>query len=252
VEGVPDFWQRLREAPHAFLGLDYDGTLAPFRVDPMTAVPLPGVPGILRDLSARPDTTVAVISGRPVGEVVRLLGDLPVVVVGGHGMEQRDSDGAIRAHEPDALQMRGLHAAQRQAAESMGGGRLEVKKASCAVHTRGLAREEAEAVEERVASGWETLAPSHRLECLRFDGGVEVRCLGRDKGSSLEELLTGPDALAVYVGDDVTDEDAFRRIAGQGIGIRVGGSLEQSAATGRLADCESVREFLDAWRSLPL
>ena len=65
----PDLWQQVRNAPFRFLGLDYDGTLAPFAIDPMHARPLSGIADLLWDLAASSQTEVAIITGRPAHEV---------------------------------------------------------------------------------------------------------------------------------------------------------------------------------------
>lgn len=65
IANCPDFWERVSAAPARFLGLDYDGTLAPFHVDPMQARPLAGVLEILPALINHSATSVAIISGRP-------------------------------------------------------------------------------------------------------------------------------------------------------------------------------------------
>ena len=86
IINIPDFWESVRQAHHKFLGLDYDGTLAPFRVDPMEAEPLEGITALLIELSSMTDTTLAIISGRPVREVITLVGNLNIFFVGSHGV----------------------------------------------------------------------------------------------------------------------------------------------------------------------
>ena len=77
-----DFWELFKQNRPRFLGLDYDGTLAPFHVDPLQARPLPGVVDLVRRLAADAQTRVAIISGRPVVEVMSLLGNPPVTIIG--------------------------------------------------------------------------------------------------------------------------------------------------------------------------
>ncbi len=121
--------------------------------------------------------------------------------------------------------------------------------ASVALHTRGLDPALAVAMEEEVAGEWAARAPEFGLECRRFNGGVEIRCAGRDKGTALLELLARqPDTvLPVYLGDDDTDEDAFAVLRGCGIPIKVGDDRWPTAARGFLPDCQAVVEFLRAW-----
>jgi trehalose-phosphatase len=250
---VGDFWQRLRLAKKKFLALDYDGTLAPFHVDPMKAFPLPGIPELLGKLSERSDTTLAMVSGRPLEEVVALLGDLGVMVVGSHGREMRKSDGSLTAMHPTEKQKSGLETALDTAIQEGFADRLEKKIGSIALHTRVLPPAEATEIETVIAKKWSAIAHQYDLECMGFNGGVEIRCTGRNKGDVLVELLDlqPPGTFSVYVGDDVTDEDAFREIRDRGIGIKVGETATTTAATGFLANCEEVRDFLRAWTLSP-
>ena len=64
--GIPGFWERIGSIPNVALMLDYDGTLAPFHVDRLKAVPVDGVVEALQDIRNRTDTFVALVSGRPI------------------------------------------------------------------------------------------------------------------------------------------------------------------------------------------
>jgi trehalose 6-phosphate phosphatase len=249
VAKVPDFWRRLRLSGRRFLALDYDGTLAPFHPDPMQAFPLPGIPELLKKLSERSDTTLAIVSGRPLREILELLGDLTVVVVGSHGRELRKIDGSLTAIEPTDKQREGLEAALHLAIQEGFEQHLEKKIGSIALHTRPLSPQRAAEIEKTAFAKWSALAQHYDLECMDFNGGVEVRCTGLNKGDVLAKLLDLQPlgTFSVYIGDDITDEDGFREIKGRGIGIRVGEPTTATSATGFLASCEAVRDFLRAW-----
>jgi trehalose 6-phosphate phosphatase len=249
IRGIPDFWTRVRRARRKFLALDYDGTLAPFRVDRMKAFPLEGIPECLSLISGSGDTTLVIISGRVVDEVAQLLGGVEVMIVGSHGWETRAADGTYRPGAPSPQQQRMLDRAVRQVSERGLDGQAERKVASLAVHTRGLPKERAAEIQNSLCRLWEPIANEEDMECLRFAGGVELRSKGVDKGTILRELLEEhpEDTLAVYVGDDETDEDAFRAIRPGGSGIRVGPEGVPTLAQGRLADCQAVLEFLREW-----
>ena len=249
LDGDPlGFWDQLSRAERPFLGLDYDGTLAPFQVDRMAALPSPGAVEVLRAIIEGGRTRVAVISGRLTDEVIILLGDLGVVVVGSHGFERRWPDGRKEQVSLPPAQEEGLAQAERQIRDLGHGNRLERKAASLAVHTRDLPSHEAEAVERRVSALWADAAAG--LRCQGFNGGIELRVGDGtiDKGTVLAGLLDEhrPD-LAVYVGDDRTDEDAFRLLALRGgVAIKVGPG--PTAATARLPNCDGVVGFLHKWR----
>ncbi len=248
------FWRRVQAAPRRFLGLDYDGTLAPFKVDRLAAVPSTGVVQALHAISAT-TTRVAIISGRRLDEVLTLLGlddaELELDVVGSHGYEVRRAGEATKLVPLSTTQAPGL----RRAAELLAGhaDRLERKAASLALHTRGLDPGEAARLEAEAAAIFDaevTTAVSD-LACRPFDGGVELRAVGVDKGTALTELLAHEpdDALCVYVGDDRTDEDAFEVVQRRGgVGVKVGPALGYSTcAAAQLPGCTGVVAFLTHW-----
>lgn len=245
-----EFWQQVRNARHRFLGLDYDGTLAPFAIDPMQARPLSGIADLLRELSASGHTRLAIISGRPVAEVLALLDHPPLTVVGNHGFEIHWQDGSYALRNPSAEQRQGLTVLRSHLENRGYGGRLEVKLTSLALHTRGMESGAARMVEQEFLSRLSVRALSYGLECRQFNGGVEIRCRGWTKGDALMELLKGwpEERFAVYVGDDDTDEDAFAALAGRGVGIRVGSREQPTAAAGLLPDCAAVADFLQTWQ----
>ncbi len=252
VIGLPDFWDVLSCHETKLLALDYDGTLAPFCVQRMQAYPYPGVPRILESISRRRDTVLAIVSGRPLAEVLILAGSFDGIVIGSHGMEKRLSSGDIVVKAADQEQRQGLCCAQSIAEEIGLGDRIELKPASVALHTRGLDPEEASRLEDRAARVWRAISDGHGLEVRRFNGGVEVRATGWNKGDALEELRRGMPvgSACVYIGDDDTDEDAFLKIRRRGYGIRVGDADRPTAARGFLPGIPAVREFLEAWADL--
>ncbi len=249
VAEVPDLWPSVREAQRPLLGLDYDGTLAPLRVERMEARPLPGMAAALakvRDCSA---TAVAIVSGRNLRELEHLVQAPGVVLIGSHGREFAWPDGTHERLEPTAQQRACLAEAAARAGELTEPVRIERKLASVALHVRGLPPAEGRALCAVVADRWARLACAD-LECRDFDGGIELRALAGDKGLALTRIVerVRPD-VAVYLGDDETDEDAFRivRALPRGYAIRVGDKAKPSLAHGRLAGPEQVLAFLEWW-----
>ncbi|MFZ5432922.1 MAG: trehalose-phosphatase [Calditrichota bacterium] len=254
IEGIPGFWKIVSSKPHRLLALDYDGTLAPFRIERMDAEPLPGILESLSTLSDRRscrNTTLAVISGRPANEVSQLLDNLAIPLYGTHGYEYLDEQNALRLFSPDEANCDGLNTALR-AAQSAGLFEMTEKKiSSVAIHTRG--RDNAQNILDRIIKLWEPIAQTTNLKIRHFDGGVEMRATDRDKATAIQELLeTCPrGTLPVYIGDDDTDEDAFQFLRKTGgYGIRVGDKRQQTAALGSLPNCESVLRFLHTWRRI--
>jgi trehalose 6-phosphate phosphatase len=206
---------------------DYDGVLARLRDEPSAAVPEPGVAEALDRLAAVPGVTVAVVSGRGV-EDLRTTSGLtgPFRWVGSHGAEFDGPLSGELAARRDALaeQLRPMVAGTP-------GARLEIKPAAVAVHVRQVSDRAAAA--DLLARVDAQVDPS-----LTKKPGKEVLELAvtdADKGSALRRLRTELGAAAVlYLGDDVTDEDAFRALAGADLGVKVGEGA--TAATIRVPD----------------
>jgi trehalose-phosphatase len=249
VQGLPQFWDALAEAPHAALFLDYDGTLAPFQVDRMAAKPLEGVIETLLQIVASARTHLFIVSGRPTHEIMHLAGDLGLTVVGGHGWEWHRPGAGLTRAEVSAEQERLLSAAHAFAIGLLGAERVERKVASVAAHLRALPVHQATAVREALSAHWLAEVGDGAVELRSFDGGLELRALGRHKGIAVTELLAElpEDTLAVYLGDDETDEDAFSALRECGFGIRVGNGERPTAATGKLRSCADVPRFLLDW-----
>ena len=157
------FWERVKQARHRLVAVDYDGTLAPFRVVRDRALPTAGVMHTLLALAETPDNTVAVISGRPVEELhilltTGLLGSLDrLVMVGEHGWESCCGE-ELCVHAIPARAGELLAQAER-GARQMGFGRLlERKRASIVLHTRGLSAEDSRWIEQACGTLWSELA----------------------------------------------------------------------------------------------
>lgn len=253
VANVFDFWTRMAIADRRFLGLNYDGTLAPFRANRDEAHPLPGIVDLLRKIGGSSSrTVVAIISGRPVAELESLMGDLPITLIGCHGFETKLSSGEHYILEPSTNQTAGIKKAAFAAFELDLGANLEIKIAGLALHTRGLNFSKARDIETLISTSWSEIASEHQLRCASFNGGIEIRSEGWDKGMAVLDHLTSSGAeFSVYLGDDQNDEDVFRTLfQGHGVGIKIGGPEEPTTASGHLADCFAVRDFLTMWCSL--
>lgn len=250
LEGIPRrLWRLVSLARHRLLMLDYDGTLAPFCVARDVAVPLPRSLDALRAIAGESHTAVAVVSGRPLAEMERLLGTLTAAFIGEHGWETRLPDGSVMRHPVSGAQRMILDRAEQAAREKGLATRLERKRTGLVVHTRGMAESAARALEDQTLASWQPVAAGGSISLARMDGGVELRLSGRNKGTAVRSLVSRAPAgtLAVFVGDDVTDEDAFEVVREWGFGVRVGPDDRPTLATGRLPGCASVAVFLEEW-----
>lgn len=250
---LPQFWDIIARRSKKLLALDYDGTLAPFRTDRMEALPLDGIMDLLLAISLRRDTDVAIVSGRPLGDLERMLDTWKGILIGSHGFEKRYSSGTVVRQEPAPLQKEGLAMAYETALRKGLARFIETKPASVALHTREIEQGKARVIEKDIYSQWDSLTSGYSLEIRNFNRGVEVLARGCNKGDAVEELLgeEPPGTFPVYIGDDTTDEDVFEWIRTTGVGIRVGDPSLPTAASGFLSDVAAVREFLVKWSTLP-
>ncbi|MCC7487716.1 MAG: trehalose-phosphatase [Burkholderiales bacterium] len=249
---LDEFHKRLARAGERVLLLDYDGTLAPFRVRPELALPYPGVSEALAALLASRGTRVVIVSGRRARDVAALLA--PAVrpeIWGAHGWERLAPDGALEVEEPPADVKRALAEAHARAGNlRRSGARIEAKPASIALHWRGLPALTVARLARECAERWRPLAGGGVLEWLDFDGGAELRARGATKRRAVEAVLreSAPAAPAAYLGDDVTDEDAFLAMKGRGLAVLVRPERRESAADLWIRPPRELLEFLARWR----
>jgi trehalose-phosphatase len=247
-----DFCRRLRNGGGALL-LDYDGTLAPFRIERQDAFPYPGVREALKSLLEAGRTRLVIVSGRTTGEVRALLGITPSPEIWGcHGWERRFPDGRLWRGELPPAGAEALTKAAVWARQHVPADRCEEKPFSIALHWRGLVSEEAVQLQRHAETAWTPLARSGGLELHPFDGGLELRCPGHDKGTAVRDILAEvpPEMAIAYLGDDLTDEDAFRALHGRGLGVLVRTEPRPTAASQHLVPPRELLEFLYQWHQI--
>jgi trehalose-phosphatase len=244
------FLQRVARASQAVLMLDYDGTLAPFHAKRDQAYPYPGVALVLQEIVRNGRTRVVVISGRDAIDVPLLLNIYPRPEVWGiHGLQRMRTDGTTEMPHLEGRTLDGLSDADRWLGYQQVRHTAEFKAGSIAVHWRGLNESSAEDLRARVILGWRPIAEFSGLDLLEFDGGVEIRAREADKGDAVRAFLSkiSPDTPAAYLGDDTTDESAFRAIEGRGISVLVRATRRPTAAQLWLKPPEELLEFLALW-----
>jgi trehalose-phosphatase len=242
--------QRLRSAPRSVLMLDYDGTLAPFHIDRFAATPYPGVEERLATLSALSRVRLVLVSGRSARELRDLLPiDIKAEIWGSHGREQMKTDGAYQLFALDPVQQAALEQLGVEMSALGFSETLEVKPASLAIHWRSFDPATQDRVRSLVQSIYARLKDTGGMQLLPFDGGLELRSTDRTKGTAVEEILAQepPAVPTAYLGDDLTDEDAFAAMGSGGYSILVRNEVRESRARFWLRPPEEVLEFLDEW-----
>jgi trehalose-phosphatase len=245
------FFAGLAPAPARILLLDYDGTLAPFQEARARAVPWEEAAGLVRSIQADGATRVVVISGRSVADLAPLLGlDPPPELWGSHGWERLRPDGRREPAELNLDARDRLERAATLARERAPADRIEIKPASVAVHVRGFSEDAAAALLDGVRAAWTGLT-GVSLQVHDFDGGLELRAQGRDKGTAVREILSEEPAgsAIAYLGDDLTDEDAFRALGDRGLSVLVRAELRPTSADLWIQPPEELFEFLRRWRA---
>lgn len=251
-EEVARFFAILEIASHALLLLDYDGTLAPFRENPAEALPYPNVIPLLRSILEEGGTRVVIVSGRSLESLLPLLdfGPLPEVW-GSHGRERRLANGEVQNVIPSEKDIRGLSEAKNALEGINVSGRVEEKPFSLAFHVRGLPENKGEESLAKVRDLWESSARRAGLKILSFDGGCEICIPGWNKGDAVNVLLRDmPEGTpAAYLGDDETDEDAFRAMEGKGLPVLVREEKRASLAHIWLRPPDELAAFLERWHA---
>ncbi|HEV3049722.1 MAG TPA: trehalose-phosphatase [Longimicrobium sp.] len=253
LERVPVWTAAWRASGRLALLLDFDGTLAPIVDRPELAAMPERTRRALERLMAMDGVTVAVVSGRGLADV-RERADIPgIAYAGNHGMEIEGA-GLHRIH-PQAAgarpELEAVAAAIEPALEGIDGAFLEDKGLTLSIHYR-LAPDHAEEVREIVleaAGGRAALAVTEGKMVIEVRPRVEWH-KGRAVLFLLEQMQPPADAPVLYLGDDRTDEDAFRALHGwspaaEGILIAEQPSPD-SAASSHLRDPSEVGTLFEA------
>ncbi|MFC2014032.1 trehalose-phosphatase [Chloroflexota bacterium] len=228
--------------------LDYDGTLTPIVEDPAKAKISEKTRKIVRRLAE--NYSVAVISGRDLVDVRNMVGIEDIAYAGSHGFDIVVPGGQHRDQERGKRFLPALDRAEKELAKALEvipGARIERKLFAIAVHYRQVDRDklaELEKMFDEVLSRYPELRRTGGKEIFELRPNVEW-----DKGKALftmlESLFTDISrVLPVYIGDDETDEDAFRAISSRGIAIVVGTESRQTAAHYVLRSPDEAVQFL--------
>jgi trehalose 6-phosphate phosphatase len=233
--------------PHAVPQLaiftDFDGTLVELAETPDQIEVDDSLPSQLERAMRELDSAFAVLTGREIADIDKYLAPLHLPVAGAHGTQRRRADGVVEATDPAAIlgaeeiahMLEPLVAAHPELL-------LETKEGAVALHYRQAPQLDIEvrsAMEEAVRSVPDfALVPGKMV--------LEARPRGVNKGEALrafmrEEPFVG--RIPIFIGDDVTDEDAF--IAAQelgGVGIKLGEG--ETAARMRIPDVASVHALI--------
>ena len=227
------------------LFLDYDGTLSPISPRPELATLPEPTREVLAKLARR--LPVAILSGRGREDVAAMVGLPELTYAGSHGF---DIAGPGFRHEVGEGIPATIEVAARRlesSLRSVPGVLVEPKRFAVAVHYRLVDESDLPKLEAAVEAA---LAGRPELKKTYGKKVFELRpAIDWDKGKALLWLLErleapGAPLLPIYLGDDDTDEDAFRAVAGRGLGILVAEAPRPTAAEYGLRDPEEAREWI--------
>jgi trehalose-phosphatase len=245
------FQAALAGAGRGVLFLDFDGTLAPFQADPARVQPYPGVVEILDRIAGADRTRLVLVTGRSLQEGLPPLGmQRDVEIWGSHGRE-RQRPGEKITVQPIGEKAAAALAAVDEWADELDrlGARCELKPGAMAVHWRWLPFSDRLRVAGAIAALWAGFPMRASLARRGFDGGIEFRAPGFDKGDVVRTVLEEErgEPPCAYLGDDDTDEDAFAYLNGRGFTALVREEFRPTAAAAWLVPPDDVLAFLQAW-----
>lgn len=238
---------RIQRAQNLFLFLDYDGTLTPIVSSPELALCPPEVKILLEKLRDFPDVLLAIISGRSLEDIREKVGIPGLIYVGNHGLDIQNPAGVHKKKlsAPREKELRKIIQTLQKSFGEIPGVYFEDKGPILAIHYRNMAQKYFYWIHKVLK---ETLEKwKGRWKIAHGKMVFEIRPeVDFHKGKAVKEILKGAtkNLLPIYLGDDQTDEDAFREVKGRGITVFVGPGWRTSEAEYYLKDPSEVQEFL--------
>ena len=244
-------YESIETANELWLLLDYDGTLADFAPTPDHVIPDPELIGLIRKLAHHPKIRIAVISGRRLSHIEKLVPVEGIWLFGSYGLEMRLPSGeriqraAYPSIRPDLDR---LKPAWAELIEGQEGFYLEDKGWSLALHARFASDDNAAMTLEKAKALAQSIVSEGVFSLLGGDKFLEVAPHSANKGKTVRYLLdefASPSTLPIYIGDDDKDEAAFPVVQSLGgIAGCVGCSHRASSADFFLSSPKETRRWL--------
>jgi trehalose-phosphatase len=234
----------------SLLMIDYDGTLAPFQVKRNEAIPEKILLRQLEELQTTGKCRVIIISGRFLDDLIPLVNLHPLPELwGSHGLERLNQQGEKTSYTLPREIKAALENEHRYFRQVLQEKDVEKKPFSIAIHWRGKPVEEAQKLEKLVRGRWESLSKKGSLEMHAFNNGLELRLQGMGKGEAVKQILMeiDPHIPCAYVGDDLTDEEAFLALGNRGFKILLRHHSQSTLADMEINSTAQLAEFLGKW-----
>ena len=219
--------KKIRNADSLVLFLDYDGTLVPFKDKPTEVRTPEKIKKILRELITNPKILVVIVTGRPQHDIKQLLKIKGLSFIALHGLQTETSNGEQyswkQANQTRFLIQRIKKTMQEELSQETGAF-LEDKDLTVVLHYRLLHPDRISDLQKKFKNIVQSNDKEKILEIISGAKVLEVRPKGWNKGKAIELFLAKQqkkNILPLYIGDDITDEDAFRILGKRGISIYV-------------------------------
>lgn len=235
------------------LMLDYDGTLVPIRERPELAVMPKSVRAVLIQLQGNPEYELAVISGRSLADIKNMVAMPGIVYAGCHGLEIESPQ--WKYQQPEALAMiplmQELEGRLKKDLAGLPAVWIENKRLTLAIHYRSASSKESKKLESCVQALHVQYQPQVRLDRGRkvYEFKPDIQWGKGDVVDLLMDARQRHNPYPIYIGDDLTDESAFRAVAGCGLSILVD-NHERPKLTGAVMRVRSVSQVKLFLRSL--
>lgn len=249
---LDEFFNHLERTSESVLIIDFDGTLAPFSSDRMKVEIYPQIKPVLQQLIHNEKSRIILASGRALEDLKIVFPFYDAIEIwGSHGLERKKRNGEIESHYFKDQKFEDILNRAKKVCENeckvMGS--CEHKPYGLALHWRGLESDQQEKIKERVQLEWEKLIQNSIFEIHHFDGGIEIRPSGKNKGHAVTTILNEIDkeTTIAYLGDDRTDEQAFESLGDRGLKILVKGEFTETHADLQIDPPDELKAFLERW-----
>ena len=242
------FFDQIRKNGKSILIFNYEGPLTPYAINKNRNLAML-TPAERLDKLISLGCEVIVISGMPPLKTKDLMGlRSPLEIWGASGVELLTTDGTIKTTDVDFNQAEGLHRAKQQAKDFTRPDRITVRSASLEVSWKDLDESEITELRQNLEDAWKGLDTRFNLKSVVFEDGIELVARGFDKGSLVKRILDfHPYYPSCYLGDDFSDEEAFKALWGRGLAVLINRTYRETAAQIWLSPPEELNDFLDEW-----
>lgn len=219
--------------------LDYDGSLTPIVKKPQDAVISKGIKGLLQRIADNPDCALGIISGRSLQDIKKTVGIKDIIYAGNHGLEIEGPKIKFEVRVPSGSKsvMRNIAQGLRKSLARIKGAFIEDKGLTLSIHYRLVSKDGMPAFKRFFSEVTNPYAVRSKIKINPGKKVYEIKPPVKwDKGKVVLWLMKrqrsasgGKKVLPVYIGDDLTDEDAFKALKNKGLTVFVGRPRSSSA-----------------------